>query len=604
MAHADGAPQQKDQEDEDKRAMIQGVLCAYKEMYKHTAVQDLQEFCCLLADQFKEAFGSCGARPQVVDLVRFHAELLCKPEAMPASKGKRRILVSHGQYVGIDCTKSVFKLPVAHGLHQKTFTELKELGVSDACIEELLWISAKKLTPSDFVSVHYRQRSRSKIPDGHAMMPDCLWTPSHPVPAQIRLMAPIRWKDWPDVISLFGSMQSIAVRAEKPCTRAYLQKLVVWAYHMFACLVTRGNLTEALLSMDREQIIEQLSSALQQKRVNAKCVATWSLVVHKFYDDGGCWAHLLNWRRRGIRPFSARTLGYRPNPRKRKRATFTDKELEKFMNAVSTDPVWDCYFSILNNTGVRCGAARRLKASDVRADDGTIRPEITFTEKFGVERTVDISDETDLQFKIRRCLEYNRGSEWLFPCERYPHRHMDSSRAGVQLKKVCTGIGLTGSHVFLHALRRTCVTRLCEANNGNVEKVRSWIGHKSVSMTSHYNESRAETRKNLKRPWIVVDSKADVQAEEAVQQPQEMEVETVSQSDTASIRPSEMQRADEVGVLRGAIDGLQEVIGHMNVVRDLTLQFVRGQLNRKGNQRLDAFLLDVDSQAGKRLPHS
>lgn len=101
-------------------------------------------------------------------------------------------------------------------------------------------------------------------------------------------------------------------------------------------------------------------------------------------------------------------------------------------------------------------------------------------EKGGVRREFAI--DPLLREALEGAIGCNRGSPYVFPANRGIGRRSESQN-DAWLRRLCARCvpPIAGSHVHVHALRRTTISMLLDAGN-SLECVSRWIGHHSTEM--------------------------------------------------------------------------------------------------------------------------
>ena len=146
-----------------------------------------------------------------------------------------------------------------------------------------------------------------------------------------------------------------------------------------------------------------------------------------------------------------------------------------------SDPFAHGLLTFLLHTGCRTGAVCHLLVRDVEdpAAPDRMRTLGSVREKGGVVRCFCI--DPLLMDALRGAIRCNRGSDHVFPANGGVHRRNKAQNA-LWLRQLCDRAGVTGSHVHMHAIRRTVISRLLDCGN-TLSAVSSWIGHSSPTMT-------------------------------------------------------------------------------------------------------------------------
>jgi hypothetical protein len=189
------------------------------------------------------------------------------------------------------------------------------------------------------------------------------------------------------------------------------------------------------------------------------------------------WAPLLPWSH--WRPISRREANYRPPKRQRLRDRFTDSEILRMQQCAMADPFAQGLLTFVLHTGCRTGAVCHLLVRDVQDPVDRMRILGTVREKGGVVRCFCI--DPILAEALGEAIRCNRGSDYVFPANGGVHRRNKSQNAA-WLQQLCQRAGVSGSHVHMHAIRRTVISRLLDCGN-TLSAVSSWIGHSSPTMT-------------------------------------------------------------------------------------------------------------------------
>ena len=165
----------------------------------------------------------------------------------------------------------------------------------------------------------------------------------------------------------------------------------------------------------------------------------------------------------------------------------TDKQLDKFMEAVRQDAVWYDFFYTELTTGLRRGELLGLKWSDIDLEKGDLRVQRQIGRIDGkiiemplktknAYRTLPLSADAISVLKIQKCKVGN--SEWVFPSPTGGPMSPDSVLH--MLHRVLKRAGLP--KVRFHDLRHTFAT-LALQNGVDIKTVSGMLGHFSAGFT-------------------------------------------------------------------------------------------------------------------------
>lgn len=334
------------------------------------------------------------------------------------------------------------------------------------------------------------------------------------VPFEIRIRAALRWSDGPDVLELhrcvFHHLQARSSGADPAWRTRSLHVLQTFWEDVEP--EAGGRLLDRLRDglPDRAALVAACTAFAAQHRRGLH----WLLPALNVFLAGGPlhgvalpgWRH---WPPLSLAAF--RGCMIRPSqPRGRIRGFFRDDEVaaltERCRQRGPTDLALLLTFL---HTGLRTAAVCRLRWADVGLDDVVTR-EGQVLEKNGEIRrfVIDpvLADALSRHRAAQAQAQGKQGGEWVFPADGHGRRrtHHHNTR---WLKRLCAECGIAGDHVYVHALRRTVVTRLMDAGN-DIEQVRAWIGHRSVQQTQHYWErtpASCVAQGRMFVPWVDAD---------------------------------------------------------------------------------------------------
>ena len=169
-------------------------------------------------------------------------------------------------------------------------------------------------------------------------------------------------------------------------------------------------------------------------------------------------------------------VGYFPTKRSRERDRFTEAEVETLRMAAAEDPVDHGMLLFLLHTGCRSGALCHLLVDDVRdPSTGCMRSTGSVDEKGGVRQTDrdhvvttvwlrEFTIDPILAEALCGAIARNKGSIYVFPASRGGVRKRQMSMNDTWLRRLCARCKppIVGSHVHVHALRRTVISMLLD----------------------------------------------------------------------------------------------------------------------------------------------
>ena len=288
----------------------------------------------------------------------------------------------------------------------------------------------------------------------------------------VRFFVGVRWGGTTEAMDLFRTLTAycdhIDNEAHASTMRAYIRPF----YRICVSLApAAASLVECLDRTTRESCIAALQTIRLDKGRCVKCLYQ--------FTAGGPWAPLLRWA--PWRPISRREANYRPPKRQRLRDRFTDAEILRMQQCALSDPFAHGLLTFLLHTGCCTGAVCHLLVRDVQDADAKHRMRTlgSVREKGGVVRYFCI--DPILMDALRGAIRCNRGSDHVFPANGGVHRRHKAQNA-LWLRQLCDRAGVVGSHVHMHAIRRTVISRLLDCGN-TLSAVSSWIGHSSPTMT-------------------------------------------------------------------------------------------------------------------------
>lgn len=185
------------------------------------------------------------------------------------------------------------------------------------------------------------------------------------------------------------------------------------------------------------------------------------------------------------------------------RHSFNDSEVSQLINHAST--LRDrCVFVVLARTGLRRRALAWMQLAAVW-DGSQVRSEGYTLEKGMRLRmfTIDSDMAQCLRQFIMHERPWGRQSRWLFPSPHNPAAHIQPGTLQLRLKQHCSRLGIVGSQVRLHGLRKYTVGTLLQAGN-SIESVSEWIGHRGVDTTyaTYWDTSVQDISTHMSIPWL------------------------------------------------------------------------------------------------------
>jgi integrase len=187
-----------------------------------------------------------------------------------------------------------------------------------------------------------------------------------------------------------------------------------------------------------------------------------------------------------------------------RRHAFNDDEVCRLISNAST--LRDrCVVVMLSHTGMRRRALAWLQLAAVW-DGSRVRSDGHTLEKGMCLRTFTI--DSDMALCLQKYILHERpwGSQspWLFPSPHNPTAHIQPGTLQIRLKQHCDRLGIVGSHVRLHGLRKYTVGMLLQVGN-SIESVSEWLGHRSVNTTyaTYWDTEARDISAHMHIPWLL-----------------------------------------------------------------------------------------------------
>ena len=335
--------------------------------------------------------------------------------------------------------KSVFRK--GHFMH-----ELTELGLPNHTAQHLL---------------HELTTESSQSPN-HSMVPPAFFEETFQcIPCDIRLFTLLRWQDGPLLLQLFSSMRHYMTQTQPGVHESVQPRMhhIKSMYYLSKLIQPRGSIIPRLDSIRREELVQVISS-----HPSCKYAVSFLKAVCSF-TKGGRWGRWLTWG--GWHPITNRGVGFHSNKRRRQRSVFTEHEINSLFDHFrkTGNLRATTHLRFFMHTGARHRAVSLLKVCDVMHQNGEVCDKTTLYEKFGKMRTVTVDP---LLAKAIRLYVNQRG----LPRNAYLFHKMADVRqytlSGRWLHSACTQCGISGDHVYIHALHRTVITWLFKAGLGFV----------------------------------------------------------------------------------------------------------------------------------------
>ena len=167
-----------------------------------------------------------------------------------------------------------------------------------------------------------------------------------------------------------------------------------------------------------------------------------------------------------------------------------EEQLEKYMEAIKTDPVWHDFFYLELTTGLRLGEICGLKWEDFDEKKGTLKIQRSIgrtvsgknitvgdpkTEKG--KRTIKLPDST-FQVLLRRKEKYK--GDWMFPSIKYLGKPVAPSGAYHRHKQILKDLDLPS--IRFHDLRHTFATHALKSGV-DAKTLSGILGHTNASFT-------------------------------------------------------------------------------------------------------------------------
>ena len=167
-----------------------------------------------------------------------------------------------------------------------------------------------------------------------------------------------------------------------------------------------------------------------------------------------------------------------------------EEQLEKYMDALTKDPVWHDFFYLELTTGLRLGEICGLKWEDFDEKKGTLKIQRSIgrtvtgknitvgdpkTEKG--KRVIKLPDST-FQVLLRRKEKYK--GDWMFPSIKYPGKPVAPSGAYHRHKQILQDLELPS--IRFHDLRHTFATHALKSGV-DAKTLSGILGHTNASFT-------------------------------------------------------------------------------------------------------------------------
>lgn len=174
----------------------------------------------------------------------------------------------------------------------------------------------------------------------------------------------------------------------------------------------------------------------------------------------------------------------------KKMTVLNEEQLEKYMDALTKDPVWHDFFYLELTTGLRLGEICGLKWEDFDEKKGTLKIQRSIsrtvsgknvtvgdpkTEKG--KRTIKLPDST-FQVLLRRKEKYK--GDWVFPSIKYPGKPVAPSGAYHRHKQILQDLDLPS--IRFHDLRHTFATHALKSGV-DAKTLSGILGHTNASFT-------------------------------------------------------------------------------------------------------------------------
>ena len=186
-------------------------------------------------------------------------------------------------------------------------------------------------------------------------------------------------------------------------------------------------------------------------------------------------------------PAEGLTLPKADTPAKR---VLTDKELDKFMETINTDPIWHDFFYTELTTGLRRGEICGLQWQDFDAQAGTLQSSRTLHRKTGGgfetgetktgqgKRKILLPGSTANLLRER---QKTIPGKWIFPNPLKPEQPISPDAAYRRLKALLNEAGIAENIPF-HGLRHTFATHAL-ASGVDAKTLSGLLGHTDAAFT-------------------------------------------------------------------------------------------------------------------------
>ena len=190
--------------------------------------------------------------------------------------------------------------------------------------------------------------------------------------------------------------------------------------------------------------------------------------------------------------------------RKQGRDHFTPSEMGNILNQAGLSLRDRLMLTIMAETGLRRRAIAWLTVSNVYDTiDRTPLCVCRALEKGLNVRSFMLSDRTKELLSRYINEGHHRNSQWLFPSPRDVQKHISPLSVNCILVRACANIGIRGTHVHSHAIRKFVVCELMAAQN-RIENVAKFVGHRAVNMTygTYWDIETSELTRMMHIPWL------------------------------------------------------------------------------------------------------
>jgi integrase len=252
---------------------------------------------------------------------------------------------------------------------------------------------------------------------------------------------------------------------------------VMLFYRLCVIIEPKGSVTQKMRTVDQDQLIHMIAangSTIMKRHL--------SRVLYQFSDKGSWSGYIPEWQT--WRPVLRREVGYKPQKRQLERRSFTTDEIDRLFFVAAEDPRDEALLSFYIHTGCRSSAAVELLVDDIwNTETQQVRERGVVLEKGHTSFVFYVDDI--LAAALRRWILASDGTKYVFPSLKDCHRQWHNNGPRGWLLNICKRAGISGSHVHIHALRRTICTLLYQ-HGATRKELSTFLGHRCWETTRGY----------------------------------------------------------------------------------------------------------------------